>query len=1535
MKKYLILLYFIVFLPSVSISQNLGWLRTPTISGNNDKITKTTIDDEGNIYVVGDFGNPFSGTSTETLTLAAGFSVSAVNTKSDIFVAKYSPGGEVLWVKSFGTTNEDYSADIVVEPSGSYVYVLGSFLGVLNLPNIPTPLTNSIGRDAVVYKMYKSTGEGIDVLQIGAGNGDVSPKKLALNGTNLVVAGNMANNTNMAAVVPTSPQFNGVNSGGNDVFIASFSTINFGYQNGQLFGGASSDIAWGVDVDGSGGVFVTGTFSGVADFGAGQTRTAIGTNGDAFVAKYIPSTPPATSYTLSWVRQFLSATGGRGTSVHFNDTQNKVYVTGFFAGDTDFDDTSSTTILVPLGSDDGFIATLNATGGSLERVTQLGTTGTDNLSAVTTDDNGNIYLSGYVGSGASSLLLGDNFYDSYDKSFTFSGNLVYAGFVGILNHSGQWAWGYAFQGSGSTFCNSINITSDKIIYGGQFNGTGANFNPYGTNTSNPIGQDLFLVSLDIEPFVVYNKNDVGFGSLRQSIANANISTGTNPTISFKLEGNAPYSIRPSLSNLPTITKTGLTIDGLTQTGATTSALTIGIDGSFGRSIGFDIAASNVTIRGLNVRNFSNIGINIRSNADDSKIENCWIGTDITGISANSNGTGISINSENVTIGGAITKRNVISGNLLSGVFVNGVSSVTIENNYIGLNTTGVDSLGNARQLGRQHGIHLNGVVGNNIARAVIKSNIITGHKDSNEAGIYLFNTAATPSNPHLIVGNKIGTDFNTNIKLNNDIGIMLEGVSRNIQIGATNLTNIIAGNRKGIWLKGSNVTNNIVKNNYIGTNLNNNTNIENETGIAITFGASNNQIGSSTLTTDQNIIAFNDIGIEIDSLGTINNKINRNSFFCNSGAILLTNNGNNNKTAPIITSATQTNISGTCQAGDRVDIYSINNSNCVSNTIGQGSVYLGTANLIGTNWSLTGNFSVGTRIVAIATDGSNSSPFSSSNIILAAPTNFVATTLSTSSIRLNWTGFVNNTSIDGFEIQRSTNINFSSPVSISANLIPSSSVSFDDTGLNNNTQYFYRIRTIATIVGVPNPLFSAWSNAVSATTGVVANAPTGLTAVATSFRSISLNWIDNANNELGFEIERASIFSNNFFERIAIVQANITTYIDNNNLDPLYGNTRYKYRVRAIGEIINSNYTNIAQATTPIQNGIPTPIAPTEVDAQAVSTQQIDVQWNYSVNPNIFFIIERKVGVSGAFAVLDSVLNLNTAGLRIYNDTSNIQANEIYCYRIRVSSPGGLSAYSQQDCAVAICGLNDLAVVRDDEPDNPNICSGKSAVLRLNKNPYKALYQWKRNGVDIIGANFSTLITNRTGQYSCVVNIAGSGCQGTTINQNLIVVLNNPIPVNISYNGTCLKSSERGDYVYQWFKNYQLISSGSGASNADLCTKEVGVYHLVLTANGCSSTSNTFIIGDATALEGDISNQLQTYPNPVEDLLNVKIELNAQGKYTWEIKDLNGKIVAKIEGEKNDFLLEEKLNMNGLAKGIYIIEWKMDKLQARKKIIKQ
>ncbi len=175
-----------------------------------------------------------------------------------------------------------------------------------------------------------------------------------------------------------------------------------------------------------------------------------------------------------------------------------------------------------------------------------------------------------------------------------------------------------------------------------------------------------ITPVQANTFTVTNNNDNGAGSLRDAMTTANSTPGKD-TIVFNIPGSSVAARTINLNYataLPTITDPVI-IDGTTQPNGTPfgkSDAMIRIPNPGGNIRGLVIRADNVEIYGITIQDYWLEGIH------------AW-------------------RVDSLTIGGP-GKGNLISYNWEGGMMLGHVSNVTIQGNFIGLDTTGKQDLGN-------------------------------------------------------------------------------------------------------------------------------------------------------------------------------------------------------------------------------------------------------------------------------------------------------------------------------------------------------------------------------------------------------------------------------------------------------------------------------------------------------------------------------------------------------------------------------------------------------------------------------------------------------------------------------------------------------------------------------------------------------------------------------------------------------------------------------------------------------------------------
>jgi hypothetical protein len=493
-------------------------------------------------------------------------------------------------------------------------------------------------------------------------------------------------------------------------------------------------------------------------------------------------------------------------------------------------------------------------------------------------------------------------------------------------------------------------------------------------------------------FVVTNIADGGPGSFRQAILDNNDAQGQTNEIDFKLPGTGEHSFRPR-SPLPTITNPVI-IDGTTQPdyqGAPVVVL-VGTYTDVGEVPGLDIAAGDSTVKGLVINGFTGSGI-LLEQAGNNVVQNCYIGTDITGTIAffnNKGGVLTALGSDHNLIGGTDPQdRNVISGNNGNGIDFYSSFNVA-EGNYLGLTANGRKALPNSKVgilIGNINGETQGNVVGGTEPGA---GNVISGNA---EAGVEI----DVMSHDNVIQGNFIGPDA-TGVRArgNRQEGIVIKaGV--NTLIGGTEpgAGNVISGNGfDGILIE---TDNNQVQGNIIGLDPTGTQAMPNKRS-GIIIAGSNNLIGGTDPGAG-NVIADNvGDGVYV-TLGS-GNAIQQNSIYGQGGlGIDLDPGANNAAPAPSLTSATTdgqiTTIEGTLVsvADTTFTLEFFANPDYDGTGNAQGEQFLGsmtvTTDDTGTApfvMTVDGLAQPGLVITATATDAdNNTSPFSDYVVVATGP----------------------------------------------------------------------------------------------------------------------------------------------------------------------------------------------------------------------------------------------------------------------------------------------------------------------------------------------------------------------------------------------------------------------------------------------------------------------------------------------------------------------------------------------------------------------
>ena len=240
-------------------------------SDGYDYASDLTVDPDGNIIVAGYY---------DGLATFGGFSLDPIG-GGDIYIAKYTNTGTVLWAISAGGTSYDQPYSVTTDRLGNII-VTGLFNGVAIFG---TTTLNSFGGNDVFVAEYSSDGLFKWAKQGGGQGSDIGFEVTTDNQNNVIVTGSF---TQFATFGQFSVQSS--NQWG-DIFAVKYDALGneqwlqaaYNLSSGSSF----YNIARGVRTDQNDNVFITGSFSDVITFGDSTLVSSYdGTNQDIYLAKY-------------------------------------------------------------------------------------------------------------------------------------------------------------------------------------------------------------------------------------------------------------------------------------------------------------------------------------------------------------------------------------------------------------------------------------------------------------------------------------------------------------------------------------------------------------------------------------------------------------------------------------------------------------------------------------------------------------------------------------------------------------------------------------------------------------------------------------------------------------------------------------------------------------------------------------------------------------------------------------------------------------------------------------------------------------------------------------------------------------------------------------------------------------------------------------------------------------------------------------------------------------------------------------------------
>lgn len=410
-----------------SWAQIPGWQWAKSSGGTGrDEAELTAVDPFGNVYICGKFSDTAWFTSTYYLISKGG---------ADIYLAKYDSSGNVLQAHSLGSTLDAEGLSIAADHLGN-VAITGFFKG--NLTNDTMQFTGQPGKENFFVAYFCSTYFWRWVRVATGGN--IRGKGIEFDPAgNVLVTGHYEDSV---VISNTTLPCQGLQN----AFLLKFG--DWGTLHWATYGGGQYN-AWAssVGVDSQGNAYITGAFKDTAWFGSHQIVT-YGLN-DVFLAKCDPQG------NWIWAKHAGGTSDDYGNGIEV-DAYDHIAVTGSFFGTVNFPPAPA---IGSYGGKDGFIAYYDPMGNGLW-AHPFGGTGDDKGIGVSTDNIGNVYVTGFIKG------LGN--FGPIQKPSAGNDDVCLAKYT----RTGQILWADLAGGTSNDYGKGIQVSHQGVAYvAGYFEGT--------------------------------------------------------------------------------------------------------------------------------------------------------------------------------------------------------------------------------------------------------------------------------------------------------------------------------------------------------------------------------------------------------------------------------------------------------------------------------------------------------------------------------------------------------------------------------------------------------------------------------------------------------------------------------------------------------------------------------------------------------------------------------------------------------------------------------------------------------------------------------------------------------------------------------------------------------------------------------------------------------------------------------------------------------------------------------------------------------
>jgi hypothetical protein len=419
-------------------------------------------------------------------------------------------------------------------------------------------------------------------------------------------------------------------------------------------------------------------------------------------------------------------------------------------------------------------------------------------------------------------------------------------------------------------------------------------------------------------------------------------------------------------------------------------------------------------------------------------------------------------------------------------------------------------------------------------------------------------------------------------------------------------------------------------------------------------------------------------------------------------------------------------------------------------------------------------------------------------------------------------------------------------------------------------------------------------------TGII-TAPSGFSTGTLEDTQLTLNWVDNSDNETEFIIERRNVTAGEDYALVKKLPAGTITFKDTG----LIPSTLYNYRIYAKNSISQSSFvylTNVTTVSAPV-------LAPSALSVTAVQSTQATLKWGDNSNNETEFVVDRRSVTDGGDYTFVKSLPENSIS---FTDQT-LSAEKEYRYRLSAKNGDRVSDFAYSD------------IFKTDEAPG----TGLQATYYNNKDFTGTLVNRLDSNINFNWGNASPTTEIQADTFS----VRWEGLIKPAYNETYTFYITSDDGIRLWVDDVLLinkwvnqGSTERiatvklnADQKYkikvEYFEN--TLSALVQLSWSSTTLKKEIIPQSFLYSSSTLSAKN---IVDTNIKSETLDNDVKVYPNPAKGVLYFSLSSIYQNEIRAELSSQAAEIVKKEKYNSVNKSETFSIDIEGLPTGIYFLK---------------